>query len=258
MASACITKRIQISDRWICYTLERKRVKNLNLRVRPDGTVAVSAPPRVPEAAVEQFVLRHGDFLLRALARQAAAQERAPGPRQYLPGERLPYLGGQVRLEVVQGADAGAQLDGDRLRLTVPDPGDLAQRRRTAEAFFDAACRQRMQAVVDALLPAFAGEALPPVRLRFRRMTSRWGSCQPRTGVVCLNLYLIAVPPACMEYVALHELTHFLQPDHSPRFHALLARRMPDWQARRRALGQYRLTKEGIFLRGAAPASRAP
>ena len=55
MASACITKRIQISDRWICYTLERKRVKNLNLRVRPDGTVAVSAPPRFARARSLNF-----------------------------------------------------------------------------------------------------------------------------------------------------------------------------------------------------------
>lgn len=38
------------------YTLTRRRVKNINLRVRPDGSVAVSAANRVPAAAVDAFV----------------------------------------------------------------------------------------------------------------------------------------------------------------------------------------------------------
>ena len=37
----------------IDYTLTRRRVRNLNLRVRADGTVAASAAPRVPAAAVD-------------------------------------------------------------------------------------------------------------------------------------------------------------------------------------------------------------
>lgn len=37
----------------IDYTLTRRRVRNLNLRVRADGSVAVSAPARVPLAAVD-------------------------------------------------------------------------------------------------------------------------------------------------------------------------------------------------------------
>ena len=34
-------------------------VRNLNLRVRADGSVAVSAPARVPLAAVDAFVAAH-------------------------------------------------------------------------------------------------------------------------------------------------------------------------------------------------------
>ena len=39
------------------FTLTRKRVKNINLRVKaPDGAVEVSAPFLMPEAAVKRFV----------------------------------------------------------------------------------------------------------------------------------------------------------------------------------------------------------
>ena len=40
----------------ITYTLTRRRVRNINLRVRADGSVAASASPRVPAAYVDAFV----------------------------------------------------------------------------------------------------------------------------------------------------------------------------------------------------------
>ena len=59
----------QISlDGWeLTYEFSRKRVKNLNLRVRGDGSVAVSAPQRMPLEQVEEFLRKKQDFLRRAV-----------------------------------------------------------------------------------------------------------------------------------------------------------------------------------------------
>lgn len=63
----------------IAYTLTRRKVKNINLRVRPDGTVAASASPRTPAAAVDAFVAAKADWIraaqekMRAQAQQTAA-----------------------------------------------------------------------------------------------------------------------------------------------------------------------------------------
>lgn len=70
-------------------------------------------------------------------------------------------------------------------------------------------------------------------KLSYRNMTSRWGSCQPSTGRVCINVRLAAWPPRCLEYVVVHELCHFLEPGHGPRFRALMDRFMPDWRERK-------------------------
>ncbi len=61
----------------ICYELARRRVKNLNLRVRADGTVAVSIPMRVSAVQADAFVLAHKDWIARAVERQ---QRRAARP----------------------------------------------------------------------------------------------------------------------------------------------------------------------------------
>lgn len=56
------------------YTLTRKRVKNLNLRLAPDGSVRASAPLRASGAAVDAFVAAHAGWVQKALARQQAAE----------------------------------------------------------------------------------------------------------------------------------------------------------------------------------------
>ena len=68
----------------VTYTLTRRRVRNLNLRVRADGSVAVSAAPGVPAGAVDAFVAGHAAWVAAAQARAAArrAAEAAPRPPQ--------------------------------------------------------------------------------------------------------------------------------------------------------------------------------
>lgn len=97
------------------------------------------------------------------------------------------------------------------------------------------------RAVVEACVPALV-EAWEPImgvkagKLAYRNMTSRWGSCQPSTGRVCINVRLALYPPECLEYVVVHELCHLLERGHGPRFKALMDTFMPDWRARRAKL----------------------
>ena len=49
-------RQLEISGRILEYDLERKKVKNLNLRIRRDGSVAVSANSRVSFEYIEDFV----------------------------------------------------------------------------------------------------------------------------------------------------------------------------------------------------------
>ena len=72
-------------------------------------------------------------------------------------------------------------------------------------------------------------------KIAYRNMTSRWGSCQPSTGRICINVRLALYPPECLEYVVVHELCHLLERGHGPRFHALMDTFMPDWKERLRA-----------------------
>lgn len=59
----------------VIYFLSYKKVKNINLRIGPDGEAHASAPRKVPAAQVDAFVLSRAAWL--AQAKQRAARRRA-------------------------------------------------------------------------------------------------------------------------------------------------------------------------------------
>ncbi len=73
-------------------------------------------------------------------------------------------------------------------------------------------------------------------KIDYRNMKSRWGSCKPSTGRICINIRLALFPPECLEYVVVHELCHLIERGHGKRFYALMDRCMPDWRERRAKL----------------------
>ena len=97
--------------------------------------------------------------------------------------------------------------------------------------------RVLVEAAVEPLLEIW--EPIIGVRVRklaFRNMKSRWGSCQPATGRVCINTRLALYPPRCLEYVVVHELAHIRHKNHSPAFYAEVERCLPDWRQRQTLL----------------------
>ncbi|MDR1821505.1 MAG: M48 family metallopeptidase [Oscillospiraceae bacterium] len=82
-----------------------------------------------------------------------------------------------------------------------------------------------------------------------RRMTSRWGSCTPKTRRIRLSTALLYASEACVEYVVVHELAHILQQNHSPRFWKIVGGALPDYKARKKQLTalQRQLSAAGIM-----------
>lgn len=165
----------------------RKRIKNINLRVKPpDGRIEVSAPLRVDTSFVRAFVREKCDWIRKQQERIAASP---------------------------QGRAAAAS------------PDEVAQWREVVQAFVPP-----LIAKWEPIMGVKAG------KIAYRNMTSRWGSCQPSTGRICINVRLALYPPECLEYVVVHELCHLLERGHGPRFHALMDAFLPDWKAIRAKL----------------------
>lgn len=111
----------------------------------------------------------------------------------------------------------------------------------TMEALSREVCMERLCAAVKRVYPLVAALGVVYPQLRLRKMKSQWGNCHYRQGYITLNTALASCPVELQDYVALHELVHFLHPDHGPGFYAVMDALMPDWKERRRSLKNYQL-----------------
>ncbi len=68
-------KEICLKDKKIEYELTYKKVKNLNLRIKPEGRVCVSVNRRVSEKTVEEFMQAKAGFILKALEQCSIKKE---------------------------------------------------------------------------------------------------------------------------------------------------------------------------------------
>ena len=226
-------KSINLNGQDIHYDLQRKQVKNINLLVKSDGRIMVSASPRIPESVIEAFLQGNADRILRAVEQCNAARENVPLPKEYVDGEVFAIFDEHKTLRVQPGRENSIEENGDTILLTLKDVSNPTKRQALLQAYLDGVCRETMTALCQKHYPFFAAKGVAFPTIRFRRMTSRWGSCHSSKGVVTFNYALIEKPLAFAEYVAVHELTHFLQPDHSKQFYNRLAAVLPDWKARR-------------------------
>ncbi len=225
----------------IPFILHRKKVKNINIRIRPDTTVVVSAGGQVPYEKIEHVVIEKAAWIIHHVGRFEEARA-VSGKREFIAGEIIEYLGRRYPLQVVR-VENGEEVifDGGEFRFYIKDEADYSLK----EALFKNWSKKQAVLVfncsLDRIYPLVTGDDIEKPSLTIRTMKTRWGSCTPHKRKITLNAELLKTPPACIDYVVLHELTHFRHRRHDAAFYSYLAGRMPDWKDRRAILKQYNL-----------------
>lgn len=65
-----------------------------------------------------------------------------------------------------------------------------------------------------------------------------WGSCNPQTARIWINLELVKKPPECLEFIVVHELVHLHERKHNERFIGLMSIHLPNWREHRAKLNK--------------------
>lgn len=228
---------VYCEDGDIPYLLTRKPVKNVNLRIKPEGEVLVSANNSVPTDFIDAFIEKKQRYIFSVLSRYEGKKKLFQAvPKRYVSGESYDLLGKSLRLKVEANKEENVYTDGVYIFLKVKDKDDF----RHKEIMMSKWLKQYQTTVFEELLQKkyllFEKYGVTYPTLKIRNMTSRWGSCQPKKGIITLNSKLIEAPRNCIEYVILHELVHFIHPNHSRQFWDFVAMMMPDWKERKEEL----------------------
>lgn len=211
------------------YTFERKDIRNINLRIRPDGCVYVSAPENAEIAAVERFLSAKTEYIQSA-KEKFAAQKVPAYEKQYVSGENVTLLGRNLRIQIVKDKAEYVNSDGIYVFIHVRRPDYYNRKKNLLNAWLNEQCSSVFTEIMQQTAKRFAGYGVTMPELRIRNMVSRWGSCQKEKGLIALNRRLIEAPKNCIEYVVTHEFCHLVYPNHSKQFYALLQVMLPDWR----------------------------
>ena len=229
-------RSVEVDAGIIRYALERKDVKNINLRVRADQTVYVSAAKSIPVKTIDALVKNRAAYVLKSLNAFEKNAEAKKDERKFVDGESVAFLGHNLRLKIFQSAKRHVECDGSFVSLFVNDSKNMDEKRGLLNRWLCSEFKKVIEEIVSAFYPKFKKYGVEYPKLHYRTMISRWGSCQKKSNSLTFNTALVAAPKSSIEYVVMHEFTHLLQPNHSKKFYQQLATFMPDWEDRKRRL----------------------
>jgi predicted metal-dependent hydrolase len=219
----------------ISYELTRKKVKNINLRIYPDGAIKVSASTRVPIETVDRFILSRSEFILGALGKFEARRQSAPKKRDFQNGDSVRIFDEILTLKVFIGNKNFVEENGDELWLFVKDD-NRELKEKTLEAYLKSVLSEKISSVLPEVYSRFSEYNVDLPEIKIRKMMSRCGSCNTTKKIVTLSLLLAEYPTDCLRFVISHELCHLVHPNHSKDFYALLAAVMPEWKEHKQKL----------------------
>ncbi|MDD3571229.1 MAG: SprT family zinc-dependent metalloprotease [Lachnospiraceae bacterium] len=236
-------KTIQYCGIPIEYTLTRKSVKNTNVRINEKGEIRVSARNGLPIEEINDFIESKAEWIIRTLAAVERYNMTKPDSEIY-EGKKCYYLGEACVVEIKQSDMDFIEKNENIIKISSRQPNqrDIIKvqylswlKKEAAPVFNNSVMRMHSLA---------AKENIPIPAISIRNMKTRWGSCNPRSEKVTLNLQLMKADLECIDHVVLHELMHFKYSNHGKDFYALIHKYMPDWKEHRKRLNEK--FKDGI------------
>lgn len=196
--------------------ITRKKIKNMYIRVKEDLKIHISVNKYTSEKEIRKLIENNYSNIVLMVERQVKKNER---------NEKTMILGKEVDL-VVFNKQTEPELFGNKFYIK-----DKSKLDKYLKEYAFIVFKERL----DVIYPIF-NEKIPYPSLKIRKMTSRWGVCNRRDNSVTLNLELIKMNVKYLDYVIVHELSHFIHFDHSKSFWDTVSKYCKDYKIIRKEM----------------------
>lgn len=219
----------------VCVKVYRKKIKNVRLKVFPNGEVALSAPHGVSEEWIKQFLEEKSIWI----ENKRIVYKKTDGVESIIDiksGMSIKVLGREAIIIIQESSKKSVERDGKKIYINTLDTNNKNVIKKQFESWLKDELRNVIDKKLDKLYPIIEKYKIDKPEMFIRKMKTMWGNCMSEKGKITLNFYLYQAPPPYIEYVLLHELVHFLYPNHSKKFYDFLSMYMPDWKDRKKNL----------------------
>ena len=218
---------IEYNGKKIEYEIERKRVKNINLRVKADCTVAVSASKSVPKSVIDDFVYQNADRILKAIRRINRKFSALP---TFENDTRIKLLGAEYALQVKESDKNYYSVGTSKIVFFVHNSEAFENREAVYNMLLFDIANKVFPRLLKEQYDIFKGYCSELPKLNIKFLKSQWGNCYAGRNLITLNAKLAAYNENVIRYVINHEYCHFAHQNHSNDFYKLLSSVMPEWQ----------------------------
>ena len=196
--------------------IEKKNNKNMYLRVKEDLNIYVTTSYLTPNYLIKKFVKENVPFIKKQIEKM---EKRIDKKLDYY------YLGEKINVVII-----------DNLKKTSFENNTLYVKNKTdIEKWYKKQMKIVFKEHLDIIYNSFS-KRVPYPNLVIRKMSTRWGVCNKKLEKVTLNSELIYKYPKYLDYVIVHELSHFIHFDHSRAFWELVSDNCPDYKRLRKEI----------------------
>ena len=216
-----VNKKLKVGELDITVKY-RKGMKKIYLRVEKNGDIVVKAPLRTPNYIIKKLI---HDNIAELKRRKNNIFNSLPKKREYKTGETYFVFGQELPLEVVNSNKNTLIITEEKIVLVVKDEN------QNKEKIFQKGIREKLRQQSLYFIKKY--EPIMNVKaneLRIKKMKTRWGTCNIEAKRIWINYELVKYPVECLEHTIVHELTHLLETNHTPRFYKLLEYYYPEYR----------------------------
>ena len=192
----------------------RKQNKNIYFRVKEDLKLYVYCPMYLSQNSILKLLDENESSIIKMYDKMEARCKDS---------ELFWYLGSKYYIEISDVDD-----------VTFADNKVLTPSIEALNKFYDAEVKRIFTDEVSIAKKCF--NSLPEFDLKFRKMKTRWGVCNPTKRIVTLNTELLKKDITLLDYVIIHELCHFFEQNHSREFWKLVGMGYPNYKEARKRL----------------------
>ena len=193
--------------------IEKKNIKNTYIRVKDDLKIYISTSYLTPKFMIKSLIDNNRKQIIKMINKEEEKKK-----------DGYYYLG--KKIYVKRTTLTNSYFDGQTLYAKSKEEVDKWYKKEAKKVF-----RERLDTIYNSFT-----ENIPYPKLTIRTMKTRWGVCNKKLEKVTLNLSLIYMDVKYLDYVIVHELSHFIHFNHSKEFWKLVSQNEPNYKQIRKEM----------------------
>lgn len=213
--------------------VNRKQVKNINLKVYHDLTIKASVPENMNIDIAKRMIMSKEDWINKQLKKYE--EQNRITKRSYVSGEDHYLNGKRYILRVYNSNKTSIKIENNTIKMYVRKSSSIKNKERLLNCFY----KEKLEDKLKKYIPLWEDRiGVKSNCYSIRKMKNKWGSCNIDKKEIKFNLELAKKKDSEIQYVVIHELIHLIERNHNENFKNLMYSFCPKWELYQESLNE--------------------